>query len=479
MTAKKILFSLGITVLCYCSYAQPNDFISIDLTSLNAFGSYGSNWTIASNAEADINKKGYMKALPGTGAIVNIVSSKSKAHLITKEAFGDVELELDFMMAKESNSGIYLQGRYEVQLFDSWQKLRPTYIDCGGIYQRWDDNRAGEKGYEGIAPFTNVARAPGLWQHIKIKFRAPRFDDKGVKMENARFEEVYLNGVLVQQQSEVTGPTRSSAFNDEKPTGPVMIQGDHGNVAFRNIRYRRLQSNDTAVQTNSKNGRRRDLPTPIIVNAEARPYLLRSFLNYKNKMLTHGISVANPNQVNYSYDMKTGGLFQVWRGQFADATDLWYERGEPYQRIVPLGSVIVLSDAPAVAVLNDLQTTAWPDSVAFDDMHNKGYALDENRFPTFTYELNNITVTDKVSVPDASGITRTITVATPVSNLYCRVISAKQIDKVGKRTFVIDDKSYYINISEKLKPVIRQIAGLQELLIPVTSAYPVIYSITW
>ncbi|MFT3947115.1 MAG: DUF1080 domain-containing protein [Agriterribacter sp.] len=480
MTAKKILLSLGITALLYSnSYAQTNDFTNIDLTGLNAFSTSGPNWAIASNAEADINKEGYMKALPGTGAIVNIVSAKNKSHLITKEAFGDIELELDFMMAKQSNSGIYLQGRYEVQLFDSWQKLRPTYIDCAGIYQRWDDTSAGEKGYEGIAPFTNVARAPGLWQHIKIKFRAPRFDDKGVKIENARFEEVYLNGVLVQQQAEVTGPTRSSAFNDEKPTGPVMIQGDHGNVAFRNIRYRQLQPNDNAVQTNDKKGRRRDLPTPIIVNAGARPYLLRSFLNYKNKMLTHGISVANPNQVNYSYDMKTGGLFQVWRGQFADATDLWYERGEPYQRIVPLGSVIVLSDAPAIAVLNDFQTTAWPDSVAFDDMHNKGYALDDNRFPTFKYELNNITVTDKVSVPDASGITRTITVAAPVANLYCRVISAKQIDKVNKETFVIDDKSYYINISEKFKPLIRQINGLQELLIPVTSADPVTYSITW
>lgn len=477
MTSKKILLSLGITVLLYGnSYAQTNNFTNIPLTDLNAFSTYGPNWTIASNAEASINKEGYMKALPGTGAIVNIVSVKNKSHLITKEEFGDVELELDFMMAKQSNSGIYLQGRYEVQLFDSWQKLRPTYVDCGGIYQRWDDNRTGEKGYEGMAPFTNVSRAAGLWQHMKIKFRAPRFDDKGVKVENARFEEVYLNGVLVQQQAEVTGPTRSSAFNEEKPTGPVMIQGDHGNVAFRNIKYRELQPDNTTVQTGEK---KRNLPTPIIVNAGARPYLLRSFLSYKNKMLTHGISVANPNQVNYSYNMKTGGLFQVWRGQFADATDLWYERGEPYQRIVPLGSVIILSDAPAIAVLNDFQSTLWPDSVAFDDMHSKGYTLDESRFPSFKYELNNIAVTDKVSVPDASGLTRTITVAAPASNLYCRVISARQIQKSGKELFVIDDKSYYVSISEKLKPVIRQIGNLQELLIPVTTANPVTYSITW
>ena len=478
MTAKKVLITLGVAIWSLYSHAQTNDLSKIDLSDLNAFSTSGPNWTVAADAEADMSREGYMKALPGTGAIVNIVTPKS-SHLITKEEFGDVELELDFMMAKNSNSGIYLQGRYEVQLFDSWQKLRPTYIDCGAIYQRWDDNRKGEKGYEGQAPFVNVARAPGLWQHLKIRFTAPRFDNSGKKITNARFDEVYLNGVLVQQQAEVTGPTRGAAFNDEKAVGPIMIQGDHGNVALRNITCKKLQAANTETAAAGQERKRRNLPTPIIVNPGTRPYLLRSFLNYKDKMLTHGISVGNPNQVNYSYDMKTGGLFQVWRGQFADATDLWYERGEPYQRIVPMGSVIVLSDAPAIAVLNDLQTTAWPDSVAFDDMHNKGYILDENRFPTFRYELNNIKVTDKISVPDASGVTRTLNVAAVVPNLYCRVISAKQIDRLEKETYIIDGKSYYVNVSDKLKPVIRQSNGLQELLIPVTSTNPVTYSITW
>lgn len=479
MISRKILFSLGITLLYYHSYTQTNDLTKIDLSNFNAFSTYGPNWSVASDAEADINKEGNMKALPGAGAMVNIVSSKNKSHLVTKEEFGDVELELDFMMAKNSNSGVYLQGRYEVQLFDSWQKLRPTYIDCGAIYQRWDESRTGEKGYEGIAPYTNVAKAPGLWQHLKIKFKAPRFNDKGVKVENARFEEVYLNNVLVQQQAEVTGPTRAASFTDEKPLGPIMIQGDHGNVAFKNITFKKLQSSNGEAQEVNTEGKKKNLPTPIIVNPGARPYLLRSFLNYKNKMLTHGISVGNPDQVNYSYDMKTGALFQVWRGQFADATDLWYERGEPYQRIVPLGSVIVLSDAPAIAVLDDPEHTAWPDSVAFDDMHNKGYILDENRFPTFKYTLNNITVTDKIAAYDASGLTRTITVAAPAAGLYCRVVSAKQISRSGKETYLIDGKSYYINISDKLKPVIRQSNDMQELLIPVTSANPVTYSITW
>lgn len=180
------------------------------------------------------------------------------------------------MMSKNSNSGVYLQGRYEVQLFDSWTKPKPSFDDCGGIYQRWDDSRGkNNEGFEGIAPLMNVAKAPGLWQHLKIIFRAPKFDEKGNKIANAVFEQVYLNGTLVQTQVSVTGPTRSSLLEDEQPTGPLMLQGDHGNIAFRNIRFatpEKFFKNEAAIN-------------PIIVNAEGKPYLLRSFLNYGEKSL--------------------------------------------------------------------------------------------------------------------------------------------------------------------------------------------------
>ena len=471
--------TISLIFLCavYASYGYAQaqkDYTPVSLANLDAFSSPGSNWLVAGDAEADLNNEGIMKAIPGTGTAVNIISKKDNTHLITKESFGDIELELDFMMAKQSNSGIYLQGRYEVQLYDSWGKLNPGFIDCGGIYQRWDDKRPGaSKGYEGIAPLENVAKAPGLWQHFKIKFRAPRFDVNGTKITNARFEEVYLNGVLVQQQAEVTGPTRSAMFEDEKPTGPLMLQGDHGNVAFRNIVYRALSGdNSTPPKT--------DFATPIIVSAENRPYLLRSFINYENKLLTHGMSVGNPNQVNYSYDMKQGALFQVWRGQFADATDLWYERGEPYQRIVPLGSVIVLSDAPAIAVLADAATTVWPEPVSFDDMRNKGYALDATRAPTFRYTLNDMNVTDKVTVPDATGITRTITVANPPAGLYVRAAVSKKIVALSKTMYLVGDRQYYVTVEEKFKPVIRTIGNNMELLIPVIKAGDAVsYSLTW
>lgn len=471
LTAFLCLYAMCISL----SQAQEQkDLMAISLNNLDAFTNTGPNWSVASDVSADFTKEGSMKATSGTGVLVNSIAKKGNTNLVSKENFGDVELELDFMMAKGSNSGIYLQGRYELQLFDSWTSLRPTYSDCGGIYQRWDESRAeGQKGYQGIAPLMNVSRAPGLWQHLRIKFRAPRFNDKGEKIANARFEEVYLNGVLVQQETEVTGPTRSAGFEDEKTTGPLMLQGDHGNVAFRNIRYRSLGSaNETPDKV--------DFDTPILVSAENEPYLLRSFLSYGDQLLTHCISVGNPNQVNYSYNLKQGALIQVWRGQFVNASDMWYRRGEPYQRSVPLGSVIELSNAPPVAVLADEKTTAWPAALGFDEVAIDGYRLDESRNPTFKYAINGVNITDNIVVLDKTGLTRTLIVNNPPAGLYCRIAVSKNIEKINKGWYASGDKSYYIKVDDQLKPFIRQTPAGQELLIPADKAATALtYSLIW
>ena len=82
----------------------------------------------------------------------------------------------------------------------------------------------------------NASKAPGQWQSFDVVFRAPRFDKNGEKIAKARFEKVMHNGMLIHADVELTGPTRASAWNDEKPAGPIMLQGDHGPVAYRNIR---------------------------------------------------------------------------------------------------------------------------------------------------------------------------------------------------------------------------------------------------
>lgn len=212
----------------------------VSLDNLSVFESVSENWTIAGDVESSRNEEHSLRGTDGTGILVNIPTDESNGHLFTTWTHGDLELELDFLMPKGSNSGIYLMSRYEVQLFDSWGIDDPQFSDVGGIYQRWDESRPeGEKGFEGNAPRLNAARAPGLWQHLKILFKAPEFNESGEKIANAMFEEVWLNGVMIQENVEVTGPTRAAPFEDEVSESPLMIQGDHGPVAVRNIEYKR------------------------------------------------------------------------------------------------------------------------------------------------------------------------------------------------------------------------------------------------
>ena len=214
----------------------------LPLNDMSAFRPIKENWSIVGNVSSSIEQVNTTTTEPGTGILVckhEMGKYGIEKDLITVMEHGDLDLDLDFMMAKGSNSGIYLQGRYEIQLFDSWGKKNPKYGDLGGIYERWDESKPeGSKGYQGIAPRLNVAKAPGLWQNIKISFQAPRFDAAGKKVSNAKILSIILNGVLIHENVEITGPTRGALIDNEVLQGPLRFQGDHGNVAFRNIKYK-------------------------------------------------------------------------------------------------------------------------------------------------------------------------------------------------------------------------------------------------
>jgi hypothetical protein len=211
---------------------------TLPLTDLSFFKSPGATWKLAGDVKGDLEKKGILTLTPGTGVLVNMTDFNNPGQdLVSNMQHGDADLELDFMMAKGSNSGIYLQGRYEIQLLDSWGVVNPKAGDIGGIYERWNDTKpAGQQGYEGYAPRQNAGRAPGLWQHIRISFQAPRFSNTGQKIENAKMLLVELNGLPIQENVELSGPTRGALGNDEVAVGPLRLQGDHGSVAFRNIK---------------------------------------------------------------------------------------------------------------------------------------------------------------------------------------------------------------------------------------------------
>lgn len=160
--------------------------------------------------------------------------------LYTKDKFGDALVHLEFVMAKGSNSGIKLHGHYEVQICDSFGKANDKIdgSDCGGIYPRAEINKGYRHIDHGIAPKTNACKAPGEWQTLDLAFTAPRFDKEGKKTASARIN-VTLNGTLIHDDVELKTPTGDRWKNAEMAEGPIMLQGDHGPVAFRNVTVRK------------------------------------------------------------------------------------------------------------------------------------------------------------------------------------------------------------------------------------------------
>jgi len=255
--SKKIfVISLLIGILCLLPAVDAGAKEARNRVSLTGgdFSKWRGNtgqWEIVGDTFTNPDNEKMLSCKPGMGVIVNGPTGRTK-NLLSKAEFGDVRAHIEFMVPKGSNSGVYFNGRYEIQVFDSWDVKEPKYSDCGGIYQRWDNNRT-PRGFEGHSPRVNASRRPGQWQTFDVIFRTPRFDKKGQKIANARFEKVVHNGIVIHADVELNGPTQASAYNDEKPTGPLMLQGDHGPVAYRNIRIEPAGANPFfAMDTTTK-----------------------------------------------------------------------------------------------------------------------------------------------------------------------------------------------------------------------------------
>ncbi len=202
---------------------------------------YGEKWArhwldAARYSDSD----GFEKDKPGSGLMYAMGVTKSRdANVASKQQFGDVELQAEFLIPSGSNSGIYFMGRYEVQIKDSFGKTEIDSHDCGAIYQRWDDKRPkGQQGYEGHVPESNACTLPGQWQSFHIVFRAPRFDANGTKIADAVFKQVKHNGVVIHSDVSLTGPTRGGLSETESAVGPFLLQGNHGPIAFRKFLVR-------------------------------------------------------------------------------------------------------------------------------------------------------------------------------------------------------------------------------------------------
>jgi len=205
-------------------------------------------WQSMQAVLVDASNPERLSTMPGRGILVNGSEGRT-VDLITREEFSDVEIHLEFCIPQHSNSGIYLMGRYELQIYDSFGVVRDKYpgIECGGIYPRWTAER-GE--FEGHSPLVNASKPAGEWQFFDITFRAPRFGAAGNKIEPARFLKVVHNGRVIHQDVTVNGPTRASHWDSESGSGPLLIQGDHGPVAIRNLQIRPLSDAGTGQGKN-------------------------------------------------------------------------------------------------------------------------------------------------------------------------------------------------------------------------------------
>jgi sugar phosphate isomerase/epimerase len=221
---------MGLALVCGTSGTPEK----IALTDLSAWQQNG-DWCVVGDAFEHPRNEYLLSVREGTGVIFNGRKAKSPP-LASREEFGDARIHVEFVIPKNSNSGVYLQGQYELQILDSWTDANVAYHggECGGIYPRWDENRP-VKSYDGHSPLVNASRPPGQWQTFDIIFRAARFDSEGKKIANAKVIRIWQNGTLIQKDVELTGPTRGSLKPNDLPKGPLALQGDHGPVAFRNI----------------------------------------------------------------------------------------------------------------------------------------------------------------------------------------------------------------------------------------------------
>jgi len=216
---------------------QPKTWVS--LSSSPTFAEWREDhhgWTMVGDVALNSDHPRRLIEKPGAGIFV---SNGDAANLESRTEYQDVDLRLEFMIPKQSNAGVKLLSRYEIQILDTYGVKELSGDSCGGIYPRAELEPSYHHIDRGVPPRVNAAKPAGQWQSLEIEFIAPRFDAADKKTSNARFARVLLNCKLIHENVEVSAPTGAAwRLVKEVPRGPLLLQGDHGRVAFRNIQVR-------------------------------------------------------------------------------------------------------------------------------------------------------------------------------------------------------------------------------------------------
>lgn len=186
------------------------------------------------------------------------------------------------------------------------------------------------------------------------------------------------------------------------------------------------------------------------VTPVTQPEMVRSFIAFQDEKQkrTHCISVGTPEGWHYTIDLNKAALLQVWRGKFANTTEMWYDRGEP-QLLTPEGLTLPLSGKSSFILSSDI-VNSWPDSSGFEF---KGYTLDKDRQPEIRFQKGETIVYDKLN-PSPNGVTRSVRVeGAPIS---LSLANASKITQIENNIFLIGD-AYYIRTAPKSKVTIKLI----------------------
>lgn len=206
--------------------------------------------------------------------------------------------------------------------------------------------------------------------------------------------------------------------------------------------------------------------------------MVRSFVMHQGEKITHAMSVGDPKGIHYSVDLRRGALLKCWRGDFADVTEMWYQRGQP-QLLEPLEMAVETEDAPVAAVLSDMNAV-FPEEQP-DYFKLQGYDINEAEEPVFKYQVDAATVFDHYQPSDdGRELVRSIRAENAPANLYTRLAVGDYVEAVGNGYYSVGGKYYLRLQSPAGEPTIRRSMDQTELLFPLTtSANEVKYSILW
>ena len=220
---------------------------------------------------------------------------------------------------------------------------------------------------------------------------------------------------------------------------------------------------------------------PILINASGEPRLLRAFVDFagdRANRLTHTIGVGMPSKLNFIYDLNTGNLVCVWRGDFVDATPMWEDRGDGSFR--PRGAPLFLFMGQPLAALST-EATTFPTNYDEREFRSKGYTInDTTKLPVFKYQYKGYEVEDRVTPADKDrAILHNVKLnKVPSEKMYYKLAEGSNVVAMADGTYAVNDKQYYIRLSGSAKPIIRSVNGKQELVMPFT-ANSIQYTIVW